>query len=134
MALPPAFEGFYALHHDHYLAYALAHLDRHTAETTVREAFGILATHWPHAVSRHSPAAYGWRQLVDSVHARTPPLPIPAETPEQYHAIVLHHIAGYELQDIAATTGHVLSKIQYLLRSWKPDAPPARPPAARRLL
>ncbi|WP_327328674.1 hypothetical protein OG735_41120 (plasmid) [Streptomyces sp. NBC_01210] len=130
MALPPAFEGFYTLHHHHYLAYALAHLDRRTAEIAVRETFGILATHWPHAVSRRSPAAYGWRQLVDSVHARTPPLPIPVETPEQYHAIVLHHIVGCELEEIAATTGHELSKIRYLLRSWKHSAAQAPAPRA----
>ena len=130
VALPAAFEGFYALHHRLYLAYALAHLDRHTAEAAVREAFGHLATHWPHVVSRHSPAAYGWRQLVDSVHARTRPLPIPVDSSEQYDAIVLHHIVGCELEEIAATTGHEPSKIQYLLRSWQHPAAPAPAPRA----
>jgi hypothetical protein len=129
VALPAAFEGFYALHHRHYLAYALAHLDRHTAQGAVREVFGILATHWPHVVSRHSPASYAWQQLTASVHARTPPLPIPVETPEQYDAVVLHHIVGCELEEIAATTGQEPSKIRYLLRSWKHSA--AQAPAPR---
>ena len=71
---------------------------------------------------RLRPAAFGWRQLVASVHARTPPLPIPVETPEQYDAIVLHHIVGCELEEIAATTGQEFSKIRYLLRSWKHSA------------
>lgn len=134
VALPAAFEGFYALHHRQYLAYALAHLDRHTAEATVREAFGLLATNWPHAVSRLSPAAYGWRQLVDSVHALTPPLPIPVDSPEQYDAIVLHHIVGCELEEIAATTGQEPSKIRYLLRSWKHSAAQAPRTASTHLL
>ncbi|MBT2394260.1 hypothetical protein J7E87_33870 [Streptomyces sp. ISL-1] len=52
------------------------------------------------------------------------------ETPEQYDAIVLHHIVGCELEEIAATTGQEPSKIGYLRHSWKHSAAQAPAPRA----
>ncbi|MFI1018890.1 helix-turn-helix domain-containing protein [Streptomyces sp. NPDC020965] len=50
LLMPPAFEAFHTLHHPLYLSYAHAHLNTRAAQTAVRTAFGVIATHWPYVL------------------------------------------------------------------------------------
>ena len=115
LALPPAFQAFYALHHARYLAYAQAHLDASEAEVAVRDAFGNLVTHWPSIVSQPNPTAHAWQQLADRVHSQSTRLPIPARSPLHYDALILHQMLGYSVKDTADATGQDPSKIRYLV-------------------
>ncbi|MFC8914880.1 hypothetical protein ACFT5C_03830 [Streptomyces sp. NPDC057116] len=116
--LPPAFEAFYRLHHAPYLAYAEAHLDNDLATIAVRGAFGDLATHWSHILSRINPTAEAWDHFTRWLGSRTRPLPLDAGFGLQYQAVVLYHIAGYPITATAEATGQDPSKIRYLLRCW----------------
>ncbi|MEU7644794.1 hypothetical protein [Streptomyces huasconensis] len=115
LRLPPAFEAFYTLHHDIYLTYARAHLPAEAAERAVREAFAVLAAHWPYIVSRFSPAAYAWDQLVACTRSRTRPL-VAVPSQAQYDVVVLGRILGYPEETIAAVLGYELCTVRYLLR------------------
>ena len=117
LRLPPAFEAFYTLHHDVYLAYARAHMGPESAENALREAFGILAVHWPYIVSRFGPAAYAGDQLVACTRSRACPL-LAASSRAQYDAVVLSRILGYPDHTIAAVLGYELGTVRYLQQSW----------------
>ncbi|WP_030791275.1 hypothetical protein [Streptomyces sp. NRRL S-920] len=82
----------------------------------MREAFGVLAVHWPYIVSRFSPAAYAWDQLTACTHSRTRPL-VTTRSPAQYDVVVLGRILAYPEETIAAVLGYELGTVRYLLQT-----------------
>jgi hypothetical protein len=123
LALPATFEAFYALHHAQYLTYAQAHMNRTAAEGTLRATFGELATHWAHILCHLTPTAHAWDKLNRHIRSRSRLLAVDASSPLQYQVVVLHHVTGSSITDIADTTGQDPSKIRYLLHTWDPHHP-----------
>lgn len=119
-ALPPAFDAFRTLHGSCYLGYAQLHLPTPDACEAVALTWGLLLTHWPQVVSRPSPAAYGWHQLVHFTGSRSRPLGLATSSAEQYDAVLLHHALGYSLESVSAATGLHRATVAYLTSSWRP--------------
>ncbi|MFE3527019.1 hypothetical protein ACFXOD_36705 [Streptomyces sp. NPDC059161] len=119
LTLPPAFEAFYATHLRCYQAYAHAHFaQRDAADAALRAAFGDLLAHWSAIVATLNPTTEAWNRYTTNIGRHTPSLPLHTEARLQYHAVVLHHIAGCSIDDTAATTGEDPSKIRHLLHTW----------------
>ncbi|MEU5434243.1 hypothetical protein AB0G73_12805 [Streptomyces sp. NPDC020719] len=119
LTLPPAFEAFYATHVRCYQVYARAHFARpDTADAVVRTAFGDLLAHWSAIVAALTPTAEAWARYTAHIRRHARSLPLRTDAPLQYQAIVLHHIVGCSVDDVAATTGEDPSKIRHMLQTW----------------
>ncbi|MEU9490054.1 hypothetical protein AB0D83_41665 [Streptomyces decoyicus] len=136
LALPPAFEAFYALHYAPYLDYAQAHLSLAEATTCINTVFGTLISRWDTLVGSYNPTAEAWDHLSRQVRQSTPRLAMPGDRALHYDIQVLATL-GYTAATIAAITGRDPSKIRYLSRTSATPAPArtrrvARTPAWRR--
>ncbi|MGP8298330.1 hypothetical protein ACTPOK_10345 [Streptomyces inhibens] len=114
LALPPAFEAFYAMQRAPYLAYAQAHLPPRLAATVVSETFATLVNNWHSLVGSINPTADAWDHLSHQVRQRATRLPLTADL--RYDALVLAAL-GYTPTDSADITGRDPSKIRYLTRT-----------------
>ncbi|ATW46705.1 hypothetical protein [Streptomyces peucetius] len=116
LALPPAFEAFYALHQPAYLAYARLHLPDAAADSVVQKTFGTLVANWTALVSSLNPTADAWDHLSHAVRTRAKPLNITADNALHYDLQVLARL-GYTPTVSAEVTGRHPSKIRYLTRT-----------------
>lgn len=116
LALPPAFEAFYALQHPAYLAFAGAHFPRAEATAFTSTVFGALITRWDTLVGSFNPTADAWDCLSLRLRHHAPLLPIPSQSPLHYDVLVLTAL-GYTAAATAAITGREPSKIRYLTHS-----------------
>ncbi|MFE3652579.1 hypothetical protein [Streptomyces sp. NPDC059122] len=148
VALPPAFEAFYALHYACYLGYALAHVPEPAASRVLGEAMGEVVIRWADIVRRPNPAACAWilvsarirqrsegpgRDLADLAlrHRAQPALRHPAL---EYDAFVLHDVLGHSVEDTAEAMGEEISRVRYALAAGRGRARPeamGHPPASR---
>lgn len=126
LALPPAFEAFYALHYP-YLDYARAHLTLPEATTCINTVFGTLISRWDTLVGSSNPIAEAWDHLSCHVRQRTPHSPVSRDRTLHHDVRILTHL-GYAATAIAAITGRDPSKIRYLSRTSAMPPPPTRPP------
>ncbi|MGG7568741.1 hypothetical protein [Streptomyces sirii] len=122
LALPPAFEAFYALHYTPYLDYARAHLTLAEATACINTVFGTLISRWDTLVGSSNPTAEAWDYLSRQVRQSTPLLPMSSDRTLHHDVRVLTTL-GYTAADIAAITGRDPSKIRYLSRSSTTPTP-----------
>lgn len=118
--LPAAFRAFHTLQASAYRAYTDAHLTPADSGPLLGRALGELAAHWSQTMQRPDPAAYAWDLFTSTVHETADRIRIPATSPLQYEAVVLHHLAGYGIDRTSETTGRPREKIRHLLRTWTP--------------
>ncbi|MFB7636309.1 hypothetical protein ACFC0M_35960 [Streptomyces sp. NPDC056149] len=129
VALPPAFEAFYALHCARYLGYALAHAGEPAASRMVGEAMGEVAIRWADIVRRPNPATCAWLLVRTRIRQRSR---FPGPAPEgaalrdpdgsglrqpalEYDAFVLHEVLGYSAAEAAEVMGEEVSRVRYVL-------------------
>ncbi|MFE3770809.1 hypothetical protein [Streptomyces sp. NPDC059122] len=116
LALPPAFEAFYALQYPSYLAFAGAHFPLAEATAFTSTVFGALITRWDTLVGSFNPTADAWDCLSLRLRHHAPLLPILSQSPLHYDVLVLTAL-GYTAAATAAVTGREPSKIRYLTHS-----------------
>ncbi|WCD90550.1 hypothetical protein KPP03845_106978 [Streptomyces xanthophaeus] len=116
VALPPAFEAFYALHQARYLTYARAQLPPGPAVEAVRTAFGALVIGWSAVVGSPNPTARAWDFLSYEVRRRDLRRSArPADASCVLHEDVRVLAAlGFTPETSADITGRDPSKIRYL--------------------
>ncbi|MFF0216100.1 hypothetical protein [Streptomyces vinaceus] len=114
LALPPAFEAFYLLHHPHYLTYAQAQLPPRLARDAVRAAFGHLILNWTTLLGTTNPAAHAWDHLSHEVRTRSLATLHPGPAFEDDIRILAR--IGFTPETTAEVTGRDPSKIRYLSR------------------
>ena len=138
VALPPAFEAFYALHCARYLGYALAHAGEPAASRMVGEAMGEVAIRWADIVRRPNPAACAWLPVRTRIRPRSRcPGPAPEgaawgnpdgsglrQPPLEYDAFVLHEVLGYSVAEAAEVMGEEASRVRYALAAGHGRARP----------
>ncbi|MFF7415772.1 hypothetical protein [Streptomyces lydicus] len=125
LALPPAFEAFYALHYPSYFDYARVHLTPAEATTCINTVFGTLISRWDTLVGSLNPTAEAWDHLSCQVRERTPYSPISRDRTLHYDVRILTGL-GYAATVIAAITGRDASKIRYLSRTSATSPPSTR--------
>ncbi|MFF2807310.1 hypothetical protein ACFVT2_09020 [Streptomyces sp. NPDC058000] len=148
VALPPAFEAFYALHCECYLGYALAHVTESAASRVLGEAMGEVVIRWADIVRRPNPAACAWALVSTRIRQRSggpgrdveglalrhlehTALRHPAL---EYDAFVLHDVLGHSVEDAAEAMGEEVSRVRYALAAGRSRARPGGvgyPPVGR---
>ncbi|GGU60861.1 hypothetical protein GCM10010211_27150 [Streptomyces albospinus] len=127
IALPPAFEAFYALHFERYLGYTLAHVDEPAASRALGEAVGEVVIRWADIVRRPNPAAYAWTLFRTRIRTRgttrvrssRPAGPNSRHTSLGYDVFVLHEVLGYTVEEAAEVMGEEVSRVRCVLAAGR---------------
>ncbi|MER6231263.1 MULTISPECIES: hypothetical protein [Streptomyces] len=124
--LPAAFRAFRTLQEPAYRAYTDAHTFPEDTGLLLGLAFGELAAHWSVIMRRPDPTAYAWDLFAATIHHHTTRLRLSTAGPLQYEIVVLHYLAGYNINRTSEATGRSSDKVRHLLRTWHPR--PISPP------
>ncbi|MBD2835240.1 hypothetical protein ID871_32605 [Streptomyces pratensis] len=118
--LPAAFRAFRTLQEPAYRAYTEAHASPGDTELLLGIAFGELAAHWSVIMLRPDPTAYAWDLFTATISHHARRLKLSTTGPLQYEVVVLHHLAGYDIDHTSEATGRSRDKVRHLLHTWHP--------------
>ncbi|MGD3106144.1 hypothetical protein [Streptomyces sp. YGL11-2] len=127
IALPPAFEAFYALHFERYLGYTLAHVGEPAATRVLGEAVGEVVIRWADLVRRSNPAADAWTLFRTRIRTRGSTRLRNGRLTELngrhaalgYDVFVLHEVLGYPVEEVAEVMGEEVSRVRCVLAAGR---------------